>query len=271
MRRWTFFSWLLGMSLGLALIVPTRLAGADGTEVYDGFETPFLSRVWLETRFFPGAVVMQSRIVRAGRSAAEITVREHDLFSPGVPASTSTERDELKEAPELWSRIDRDYSYSFSMFIPLDFPVVPARLVIAQWMQLCPGTGCLPNHPVIAVRYVGGELIVSHQVGPEKEILYHSPREFRNRWLDFRFDIRFSQHATGRIKTWLDRQVIVDYHGKNAYAAVGGYSKHDPFFFKMGLYRDTMRQPMTIYVDEYRKQEIAGGTKDESETAGRRE
>lgn len=154
--------------------------------------------------------------------------------------------------------MDVNYSYSFSMFIPPDFPIVPTRLVIAQWMQLCPATGCIPNHPVIAVRYVAGELIVSHQVGPEKEILYHSNEEIRNRWLDFHFDIRFSQQATGRIKAWLNKKVIVDYQGWNAYTAVGGYSTHDPFFFKMGLYRDTMREPITIYVDEYRKEELAG-------------
>ena len=34
---------------------------------YDGFETPTLSKLWETDRFTPGAVAMQTNIVRAGR------------------------------------------------------------------------------------------------------------------------------------------------------------------------------------------------------------
>jgi hypothetical protein len=59
---------------------------------------------------------------------------------------------------------------------------------------------------------------------------------------------------------WIDNQQVVDLHGVTAdaegegtgYPAVG--SNH--FFFKMGLYRDLMQQPMTVYIDEYRKREM---------------
>jgi hypothetical protein len=31
------------------------------------------------------------------------------------------------------------------------------------------------------------------------------------------------------------------------------------FYFKVGLYRDRMPAPMTIYVDEYRKEQLTEG------------
>ena len=43
------------------------------------------------------------------------------------------------------------------------------------------------------------------------------------------------------------------YAGATAYAETSGYRKNGVFYFKMGLYRDRMAQPMTAYFDEYRK------------------
>src|SRR2546426_340115 len=39
------------------------------TEIYDGFETKDLSNIWSTSKFEPGTVVMQSKVVRAGKSA----------------------------------------------------------------------------------------------------------------------------------------------------------------------------------------------------------
>jgi hypothetical protein len=46
----------------------------------------------------------------------------------------------------------------------------------------------------------------------------------------------------------------------NAYpeSAATGYTHPGRFYFKMGLYRDLMPEPMTIYIDEYRKKELPG-------------
>jgi hypothetical protein len=44
--------------------------------------------------------------------------------------------------------------------------------------------------------------------------------------------------------------------GVNAYPASGGYTSDGRFYFKLGLYRDRMPQPMSIYVDEYRKKSL---------------
>ncbi|MGZ7066203.1 MAG: hypothetical protein ACXVI6_07605, partial [Candidatus Aminicenantales bacterium] len=89
--------------------------------VYDGFETASLSRVWDTSRFAPGAVTMQSDIVRAGRGAVKIVVRANDKYEAGIKGNLPTERAELMEARELVSKEGDNYEYSFSMFIPPDF------------------------------------------------------------------------------------------------------------------------------------------------------
>jgi hypothetical protein len=235
-------------------------ATALAVDVYDGFETASLSEAWDSSRFVPGAVTMQSDIVRAGHGAVRIVVRADDKYEAGTRGNPPNERAELMEARKLVSREGDNYEYSFSMFLPPDFPVVPTRLVIAQWKQYCPAGDCSFDSPVVAVRYASGVLKITHKTGPDQRTLYETNKELRNRWLDFRFQVRFSAAADGRIKAWLDNQQIVDYTGVNAYPenSQTRFAKPGWFYFKMGLYRDLMAEPMTIYIDEYRKRELAG-------------
>jgi hypothetical protein len=140
--------------------------------------------------------------------------------------------------------------------LPQDFPIVPTRLVIAQWKQDCKSGDCIPENPVIALHYESGELNVTLQVGPKKIALYSRTEGIVNNWLDFRFEILFSRDQHGRIKAWLNDQQIVDYKGVTAYSKSYGYPTPGRFYFKMGLYRDKMEQPMAIYLDEYKKQQL---------------
>jgi len=86
--------------------------------------------------------------------------------------------------------------------------------------------------------------------------LYSTKQEMRGRWLDFRFETRFSRDQDGQIDAWLNGEPIVHYKGPTVYQQQRGYPAHGLVYFKMGLYRDEMQQPMTIYVDEYRKDEL---------------
>jgi len=45
---------------------------------YNGFEAEELSSIWNDWRFLPGAVEIQSDIVKSGKSAARITVNQGD-------------------------------------------------------------------------------------------------------------------------------------------------------------------------------------------------
>lgn len=254
-RKWRLFG-----ATALAL-----LAGAWGAwslysiHVHDDFESSNLGLLWSECRFEPGAVRMQQQIMREGHCAAEITVRSGDVYEPPSPTGIATERAELQEPWWLNARLDRAYRYSFSLYIPADFPIVPTRLIIAQWKQSNPPwADCAVDGPLLAVRYQNGELCITQQSDSERmqrNVLYATRAEMRGRWLDFRFDIRFSQGADGRIDGWLNGEPIAHYRGQTAYRG-GGYLPPCFFRFKTGLYRDFMPENMTIYVDEYRKDEL---------------
>lgn len=224
--------------------------------VYDGFESSGLSPLWSQSRMVSGSFRVQSDVVRAGRSAGEITVHSGDRREEASDDGTASERDELMESWSLLAHIHRTYRYSFSLYLPVDFPIVPTRLVLAQWKQLCEWTRCRPDNPVLAIRYQNGELFVTRQDDRARSVLYSSKQEMRGRWLDFRFETRFSPGQDGRIDGWLNGEPIAHYQGPTVYQRQLGYPVHGYVYFKTGLYRDEMRQPMTIYVDEYRKDEL---------------
>lgn len=232
----------------------------NGWVAYDGFETAQLSQFWTTDRFKPGAVTMQTNIVRVGHSAAEITVHARDQFEAGINGNSDSERAELREAAKLVAREGRSYEQTFSMFIPTNFPIVPTRLVIAQWKQYCANGGkCDDDSPVLAIRYISGTLKITQNINsPREAVLYQEKGEFRGRWLDFKFRVRFSPGENGRIKAWLGNKQLVDFQGANANAEneTTGYPSPSVFYFKMGLYRNVMPEPMTIYLDEYRKREL---------------
>ena len=253
----SIFKLAVGLMLLSAGISRAQVANVPGMDVYDDFETSELSKLWSADRFEPGAVTMQTNIFRAGHGAAKITLRARDTFEAGINGSNDSERDELMEAKKLTSKENEAYEFSFSMFLPTNFPIVPTRLVIAQWKQCCPN-GVSDDSPVVAVRYVSGALKITHQTGPHQMTLFETNTELRGQWLDFRFQMRFSTNTTGRIKAWLNDKAVVDYTGVNAYPEneKTGYLNPSRFYFKMGLYRDLMAEPMTIYIDEYRKKQL---------------
>jgi hypothetical protein len=256
---------IFGLVTGLSLL-STGVSRAHETnastramDVYDGFETTRLSKVWDTDRFVPGAVEMQTNIFRAGHGAAKITVHAKDKFEAGINGDSDSERAELLEARKLTSKENEAYEFSFSMLIPTNFPIVPTRLVIAQWKQYCPeGGNCSDDSPVLAIRYISGVLRITQNIGKKQTTLYQEKGEFRNRWLDFKFHVRFSTNENGRVKAWLGDKQVVDYRGvtANPENAATGYPSPSRFYFKMGLYRNVMAEPMTIYIDEYRKKEL---------------
>jgi hypothetical protein len=224
--------------------------------VADDFEERELSSVWVSARMVPGSFATQSEVVHSGRRAAQITLHAGDRFEPATDEGPANERDELMEAPSTWSRMGRAYEYAFSLYLPPDFPIVDTRLVVAQWKQLCEWIRCRPGNPVVAIRYVGGVLYVTRKNEDGQVTLYRSRGEMRGRWLDFRFVIRFSQHEDGRIDGWMNGERIALYRGVTAYRSALGYPAHGFFYFKTGLYRDLMKEPMTLYLDGFRKDQV---------------
>ncbi len=230
--------------------------------IQDHFEEAHLNSIWIAQRMVPSAFSMQSKVVHDGHSAARITLQANDRMERASKDGAASERDELMEAPRFWSQSGNTYSYAFSLYLPPDFPIVKKRLVIAQWKQLCEWASCQPDNPVLAIRYVGGVLLVTRKNDADEEIMYKSHGEMRGRWLNFRFVNRFSQKRDGTINGWMNGQKIVQYRGVTAYHSARGYPAHGFFYFKMGLYRDRMQEPMTIYFDDFRKDQCATPTCD---------
>jgi hypothetical protein len=71
-------------------------------------------------------------------------------------------------------------------------------------------------------------------------------RMMRGRWLDFRFETRFSRGQEGLIGGWLNLEAILDYRGPRSIGG-RGYPARGFVYFKTGLYRDEMREPMRVY------------------------
>jgi len=223
--------------------------------INDNFESDSLSRIWSNEKLIPGALSFQSKYIRSGAKAAMIIIHQGDQIDK--EKGTILERAELKESKKLFSIENKSYDYSFSMFLPPEFPIVPTRLVIAQWKQDCESEDCNPDSPVIALRFASGEFFVTLQAGQNKTILYSQKETIINQWLDFKFRIRFSRNPDGGIKAWLNGKQIIDFEGITAYSKTSGYPMPGNFYFKIGLYRDQMEQPMTICIDDYKKQQIS--------------
>jgi Polysaccharide lyase len=242
--------------LAVALLALFLIFRHREIHVYDGFESGGISSQWTRIRMEPGSFKVQSDIVRAGRGAGEITLHSGDRREEASDDGAATERDELMEAWWLFAHMHHTYRYSFSLYLPANFPIVSTRLVLAQLEQVCEWRRCRPQNPVLAIRYQNGELSVTRQDDSAKSTLYSTKQEIRGHWLDFRFETRFSPDQDGQIDAWLSGAPIVQYAGRTVYQG-RGYPAHGYVYFKTGLYRDEMQQPMTIYVDEYRKDELS--------------
>lgn len=228
--------------------------------VYDGFESQELSGWrWSRWRLIPRAVASESTVVRAGRHALAITVHDGDRYEAASDTGAATERDELMEPWWLFSRTGRTYVYSFSLYLAESVPRTPDRLVIAQWRQVCEDRRCSPDRPILALRIENGALVVSRNDEQGKHILYQGTKDVRQRWLDFRVEVRFDSTEGGFADICLDGHRIVRYQGPTVFQPQHGYPGHGLLYFKTGLYRDALQQPpWTIYVDEYRKDQCPG-------------
>jgi hypothetical protein len=143
------------------------------------------------------------------------------------------------------------------MQLPDSFPILPVRLVIAQWKQDCPLCSCENYSPILALRYMSGRLFITLQTDSVRHELYTTNEEIRGRWLNFKFFIRFSKGKNGEVIAFLDNKKVVDYKGVTSYSNdCRILSTTNKYFFKMGLYRDRISEPMTIYIDDYKKNRL---------------
>ena len=206
---------------------------------FDGFESGQLAKFWRpgdygSGRYEPGAVTIQDRVVRSGKYAACITVREGDIEQHEQRGKN--ERAELDSGKlnvygqEVW--------YGFSFLLPKGFPIVDNRLVMGQWKK-----SKLPGSPMVAQRFRKGVFFITirREDGLQRFDVGRLETEV---WYDMIYSIRFSTESDGHARAWMNGKQILDYDGPTALTP-----GEDRFYNKFGLYRDRWPEPMTVYFD----------------------
>ncbi len=216
----------------------------------DGFEGKALEDFWLPGNYgsglyVPGAIKLSTNYVRSGMQSVEITIREGDIDAAG-DGDTRVERDELDSGH--FALRGRDAWYGFSLLVPKDFPIIDDRLVISSCKQSD------VSRPIVAQRFRNGKHTVTVESQGRKES-YDLPLIPLGQWIDMIYHLRYSTGADGLVEIWMNGKQVVRYSGPAA-----DPDAKNAFYNKIGLYRDRVNVPMTIYYDNY----AMGGSKEDS-------
>ena len=177
------------------------------------------------------------------RDVLAITLRAGDMADSGGV----TERAELSEADHLHLPTGTDVWYGFSLYLPSDFPVVDRRLVLGQWKQAC--GDCSADHsPGIANRYRNGVFSITIQDGDRRVVLFEEKSDIRGRWNHLVYHLRLTPRADGLLQAWFNGRQVTDYRGSLGYA-----DDLDSVYFKIGLYRDSLAEPMRMLLARFRR------------------
>jgi hypothetical protein len=232
-----------------ALLVMVWGAAASAGSVADGFESGTVGSLWRTHRLRSGGATVEREIVRSGVYALRFELQQGDMAGRGSDGE-ATERAEITEADGLWAHFGESHEYAFSMYLPPDFPIVDTRLVIGQWKQACQDCS-RDRSPIVAQRFRGGVFFVTVENPGGRKTIYQHRQSILVQWLDLRYRIKFGW-SEGAVTVWLNGDRVAEYRGPL------GYPDDPPdVYFKFGLYRDRLSQPMAIYFDDYRKERIA--------------
>src|SRR5580658_877037 len=207
----------------------------------DGFEGDALAAFWLPGEYgsrlhTPEAIRLTTNFARSGAYAAQITIHQGDIAAAG-DAETTVERDELDSGH--YRLMGREAWYGFSFLMPKDFPIVDVRLVISSCKQ-----SDVPR-PLTAERFRAGKHTFTVESQGRKET-YNLPEIPLGRWVDVVCRSRYSTNNDGCVQVWMNGREVVSYKGP-----LGDPKAKNAFYHKIGLYRDRMAEPMTIYFDNY--------------------
>ena len=235
-----FFAFVLGLSFDIAS------ASGQNLNLVDDFDSGILSPIWTTKKLSENALRHISSPTRTGQGAIEISVfpgAQTDIGGDGQ----FTERAELREAPDVRLKMGMESWYAFSFLLPSDFPIVKTRLVIARWKQSFKDPS-KDRSPMVSLRYMDGKLRVDVARDRGKRKVFIEKMDLLNRWVDMVFRIIPEPNEEGLLQAWKDDRQIVDYRGP-----LGFKDDEDEIYFKLGLYRDHMKEPMRIIYDRFRR------------------
>ena len=207
---------------------------ASATPVWTGnFETGNLSQWSAAQAKATDRLQVVSDVVREGRHAVKVTVRQGDKF-PGA----SGNRNELvymtREAPGT------EYYYKWSTLFPEGYPSQNTWQLFTQWHQ----EGCCGSPPLEF--YVVGEEMFLRAGGSEGKVVFNAPL-VRGHWNDFVLHVKWSSNPKeGFVELYKDGELVVP---KTMVATQFGGERN---YLKMGLYRDdSISQVGVVYHDGF--------------------
>ncbi|MBX7147392.1 MAG: polysaccharide lyase [Alphaproteobacteria bacterium] len=214
-------------------------------DLQDDFESG-ISKIWDLGKAETNAIKLHQTYGKQGRQTLEINLYQNDKKQIGRDGEF-TERAEIQERKKVMLPLETEIWYKFSFYLPHHFPIVDRRLIIGQWKQMC--KNCTLNHsPLIAQRYRNGQFYITIDNDKGQTILYKENNNIKDQWIDMIYHIKFSKNSSGLLEVWKNKQRIISYHGILAYQEDLPYT-----YFKFGLYRDTLKEPMTIYFDDFQR------------------
>jgi len=178
-----------------------------------------------------------------GIDAAKIDLIKGDHQQTSA-AGTVTERGELMEQKDIRLPLGTEAWYAFSVYFPTDFPIVDNRTVFAQWKQAEEDSS-----PFLSLRYQGGKIfcrIIGDEINEKFQL--KQEREIRGGWHRIIMNYQLNPDLTGKVHCQFDEEEFANYVGKMGHQSLGPST-----YFKMGLYRDQIDVPQTIYLAQYRR------------------
>lgn len=176
--------------------------------------------------------------VRAGKYAAKTLLRASD---PEVHKGQRAEFSDGKKITKI--EMEKDYWYGLSIFLPNDF-IAPTKTnaVLFQWHTQQGGPS-----PVLAIRVVNDEWLITGQATEKKRVLARIPFE-KERWTDWVVHVRWSAENKGFWEIWKDGVEVV-----NERDIITQYPESLGPYAKFGQYHSVGEVPQNIvYFDEYR-------------------
>ena len=157
------FKKLLPAGLAVLLTSQAALAQAVLRDDFDGRDFSPAGHLFYKHNFEQdaGTVRFQSDVVRAGKQALQLSVREH---CPKGDEDCS-ERAEVWEKPDAHVPYLQGAWYAFSVKFADPIPRDAHRYVIAQWKREITGNGHSDFSPLLAVRLDGGKLFATVETG----------------------------------------------------------------------------------------------------------
>lgn len=200
----------------------------------------------------PYSITVQKEIVRNGKYAARFELRKGDVFlSNGIPDGF---RAELKDTYR--ATVGGEDWYSFSVYLPKDFPIHGNRFVFGQW-NASPDNAAeeaLERSPPLSQRFINGKFRITLYKEPllktfpaaGKKVIFETKDFALGRWHDFVYQIKWS-HKNGFVNAWRNGEKFLSYEGPI------GYDDKEGPYFKFGLYRDDVPETYVAYFDDYRR------------------